>query len=122
MNMSTSCTLSSLHVEFSTIKPTTFRGEVYLFCSGLLFQIKVLCVITTCIPINHGLKVCACVRAHACEQPDAWAYACAYVRVTLLIQRVTFISHTVSSYVASFAPPYFSTCLINGTILKKKSY
>ena len=38
---------------------------------------------------------------------DAWARACA--RISLLIQHSTCMRHIVLSFVASLAPPHFST-------------
>jgi hypothetical protein len=49
----------------------------------------------------------ACVRA--CGYPDAWACACAYVRIALLIQHATRMRHVVTSFVAARSVPYFST-------------
>ena len=43
----------------------------------------------------------------ACGYPGACA--CAYVDVALLIQHTTRMRHIVASFVASLAPPYFST-------------
>jgi hypothetical protein len=40
--------------------------------------------------------------------------------VTLLIHHARHMRHIVTSFVASLAPPYFSTYLINGTIFEKK--
>jgi hypothetical protein len=44
------------------------------------------------------------LRVHAC----AWACACAYVRISLLIQHATRMRHIVTSFVAPRSPLYFS--------------
>ena len=46
--------------------------------------------------------------AHACGYPGAWACACAYVHVALLIQRAMRMRHVVTSFVAARFPPYFA--------------
>ena len=55
------------------------------------------------------LSVCmlarACVRA--CGYPGAWACACAYVHVALLIQHATRMRHVVTTFVAPRTPPHF---------------
>jgi hypothetical protein len=50
-----------------------------------------------------------CLCARTCIYPSKCAYACARARIALLIQHVTHISHTVTSFVASLAPPDLST-------------
>jgi hypothetical protein len=62
---------------------------------------------------KYYLMVCVCMRTRvcvrACGYPGAWACACAYVHVALLIQHATLMRHIVTSFVAPPAPPYFST-------------
>ena len=57
--------------------------------------------------ISRLLLIGLCARA--CGQPGAWACACAYVHVALLIQYATRMRHIVTSFVVPLAPPYFST-------------
>ena len=45
----------------------------------------------------------------ACGYPGAWAFACAYVHVALLIQHATRVRHIVTSFVVPRSPLYFST-------------
>jgi hypothetical protein len=53
--------------------------------------------------------VCACLRVRACGYPGAWACACAYVHVALLIRHATRMRHIVTSLVVPRSPLYFST-------------
>ena len=53
--------------------------------------------------------VCVCVRVLVCECLGAWTCASACVRVPLLIQHATRMRHIVTPFVASLAPPRFST-------------
>jgi hypothetical protein len=61
----------------------------------------------------YYILVCVCVRVHACVRVDAQERgrvrkrAC--VRAVLLIQHSTRMRHIVTLFVASLAPPYFST-------------
>jgi hypothetical protein len=57
------------------------------------------------------LCVYALARAYLCVGgcPVAWACACACLRVALLIQHSTHMRHNVLPFVASLAPPRFST-------------
>jgi hypothetical protein len=48
-----------------------------------------------------------CMRACWCL--CAWACACAFVHIALLIQHVMRMHQIVTSFVAPLAPPYFST-------------
>ena len=48
------------------------------------------------------------MHANARKCPGAWTCECVCVRVPLLIQHTTHTRHTVTSFVASLAPPYFS--------------
>ena len=50
---------------------------------------------------------CACVRP--CGHRSAWACACIYVRIALIIQHATRMRHIVTSLVAPRSPPNFST-------------
>jgi hypothetical protein len=59
------------------------------------------------------IGLCACVRA--CWYTGAWARACAYVHIALLIQHVTRMRHVMTSFVAPRYPLHFST-YINGAI------
>ena len=53
------------------------------------------------------VAVCACVRA--CAYPGVWACACAYLHVALLIQHATRMLNILTSFVAPWSPPHFST-------------
>ena len=61
----------------------------------------------------------ACVRA--CGYPVAWARACAYVHIALLVQHATRMSHIVTSFVDPLASPYFLT-LSHLVRFSEKSY
>ena len=69
---------------------------------------KAVCIIYICVCVC----VCVCVRAIACVLvcgcPGAWACARALPRVALLIPYAVRMLH-ILSFVASLAPPYFST-------------
>jgi hypothetical protein len=57
--------------------------------------------------------VCVCMLGRACVRAfgytGAWACACAYVHIELLIQHGTRMRHIVTSFVAPRSPLYFST-------------
>ena len=64
--------------------------------------------------------ICVRARVPACVYPSAWACACAYVYVALLIKHATRMRHIVTSFVAPHAPPYFSTLPHKRHDFKKK--
>ena len=72
------------------------------------------CGTTGAVEINKYcifLCVYARARTYLCVGgcPVAWACACACLRVALLIQHSTHMRHNVLPFVASLAPPRFST-------------
>jgi hypothetical protein len=60
---------------------------------------------------SNVLHICECVGAHACVCvcPGVWACACACACVAMLTQRATRMRHVLTSFMASLAPPHFST-------------
>ena len=53
--------------------------------------------------------MCVCARLRACARACERMHMRACVRVALLIQHATRMSHTVMLFLASLAPPYLST-------------
>ena len=53
------------------------------------------------------MRARGCVRAGG--YPGAWACACAYAHVALFMQHATRMRHIVLPFVASLAPPHYST-------------
>ena len=62
--------------------------------------------------VRMRARACVCARECTCGYPGAWAYACAYVHVTLLIHDATRMRHIVTWFVAPRSPPYFFECAI----------
>jgi hypothetical protein len=75
---------------------------------------------------KYYILVCVCMLTQACVRAcgytNAWACACAYVHIALLIQHATRRRHIVTSFVAPPSPKHSSHYLINGAIFGKKSY
>jgi hypothetical protein len=65
--------------------------------------------ITVAVEKHIGLCVHACRSVRACGYADAWACACAYVHVALLMQHATRMRPIVTSFVAPRSTLYFST-------------
>ena len=55
----------------------------------------------------------------AFRYPGAWACACAYVHIALLIQHATRTRHIVTSFVAPRSAPHFRHSLIKSAIFGK---
>jgi hypothetical protein len=64
--------------------------------------------------------VCVCARACVYGFPGAWSCTCA--REALLSQHATHMRHIALPFVASMAPPYFSTLYHKRHAFRKKSY